>query len=82
MVWPDFFDDAGSSLHQGLPLEGTLRARMYVVEPEMKELHRCRIRTGTNFFCVEGPRKVARGTVTKLTGLAGAPSSQKGEPDA
>jgi hypothetical protein len=31
--------------------------------------HKARISDGTEFYCVEGNKKVAKGVVTKLTGI-------------
>lgn len=72
MIWPDFVDEAGDSLptDQALPIGVTLQARMTVVVDEMRsKLHRDRISVGTEFYCHEGSKRVAAGTVTKLTGL-------------
>ena len=72
MIWPDFVDESGDSLptDQALPIGVALQARMTVVVDEMRsKLHRERISVGTEFYCHEGPKRVATGTVTKLTGL-------------
>jgi translation elongation factor EF-Tu-like GTPase len=72
MIWPDFIDEAGDSLptDQALPIGVLLRARMTVVVNEMRsDVHRERISVGTQFYCYEGPKRVAAGTVAKLTGL-------------
>ena len=70
MIWPEFLDEVGDALATDLPLKGTYRARMYILLNEGRQrVHRQRISEGTAFFCMEGPRKVARGTVTKVTGL-------------
>ena len=72
MIWPDFFSPSGDSLpkDQPLPLSTELTARMTVVVDEMREqVHRARIRPGVEFYCHEGPRRVAIGRVTQVTGL-------------
>jgi len=72
MIWPDFIDAAGESLpiDHALPIGVPLLARMTVVVDEMRsKLHRQRISVGTEFYCHEGSKRVAFGTVTKLTGL-------------
>lgn len=72
MIWPEFVDEAGDALATDRPLRGTDHARRYILIDEGRQrVHRQRIREGTAFFCMEGPRKVARGTVTKVTGLHG-----------
>jgi len=43
---------------------------MTVVVDEMREqVHRRRIAVGTTFYCHEGRKRVAFGTVTRITGL-------------
>jgi len=72
MIWPDFFNEKGDSLptDQPLPIGVGLRARMTVVVDEMRAcLHRARISVGVAFYCHEGSKRVAAGTVTKITGL-------------
>ena len=71
MVWPDFFDERGQSLPTDAPLPvGTaLHARFVIVNAAMRHLHQARIFVGTRFYCQEGSRRVAEGTVTRITGL-------------
>ena len=72
MIWPDFFSDSGDSLpkDQPLPLSTELSARMTIVVDEMREqVHLARIKRGVEFYCHEGPRRVAIGRVTRVTGL-------------
>ena len=43
---------------------------MYVLVDQMRtEVHRSRISEGTYFYCCEGPKRVAEGRVTRVTGL-------------
>jgi hypothetical protein len=75
MVWPDFFAVGGRSLptDQPLPVGPVLAARMYVLMDEMRaEVHRGRIAPGVRFFYHEGPKRVAEGVVTRITGLHAA----------
>lgn len=70
MIYPEFIDEAGSPITDLLALGGTYRARTYIALDEWRQqVHRQRIKQGTAFYAMEGPRKVARGTVTKVTGL-------------
>lgn len=72
MIWPDFVDEVGDSLptDQALPVGMPLYARMTIVADEMRvKLHRERLFVGTQFYCHEGPKRVASGAVTKVTGL-------------
>lgn len=72
MIWPDFFSASGDSLptDQPLPFSTELSARMTIVVDEMREqVHRARIKPGVEFYCCEGPRRVAIGRITRITGL-------------
>jgi translation elongation factor EF-Tu-like GTPase len=72
MIWPDFLAPDASSVPPGQPLpsDTDLPARMTIVVDEMRPiLHQKRIAPGTRFFCHEGPRRVAQGVVTRITGL-------------
>lgn len=72
MIWPDFLSASGNSLpkDQSLPLSTELSTRMTIVVDEMREqVHRARIKPGVEFYCHEGPKKVAIGRVTRITGL-------------
>lgn len=72
MIWPEFVDGKDDAIPRDVPLKGTLRARMYIVDRKLADaLHRDRIKVGTKFFAMEGACKVAKGMVTKITGLAG-----------
>jgi hypothetical protein len=72
MIYPDFLDAAGNSLPVTVPLPTNewLSARMYISNQETRErIHQKLLHFGTSFYCCEGPRIVAEGTVTRLTGL-------------
>lgn len=72
MIWPDFHAESGDSLPADLPLPlgVEIAARMTVVVDEMRaEVHRARIRPGVEFYCHEGPKRVAVGRVIRITGL-------------
>ncbi|MEH6638591.1 MAG: hypothetical protein V7717_04905 [Porticoccaceae bacterium] len=70
MIWPEFIDENNDAIEKGIPLTGTLKARMHIVNQEMKNIvHVPRMQVGTEFYSVEGPKKVAKGVITKLTGL-------------
>lgn len=70
MIWPEFIDENGDSIDTGVPLTGKLKARIHIVVKEMMEFHSGRISVGTKFFSMEGPKKVAKGVVTKVTGFS------------
>jgi len=70
MIWPEFIDEKGDAIDKGIPLSGTLKARMHIVNEEMKiKVHLPRMHVGTEFYSTEGPKKVAKGVITKITGL-------------
>jgi hypothetical protein len=72
MIWPDFYSPSGDSLptDSPLPLGVDLPARMTLVADEMREqVHRAHIKPGVEFYCHEGPKRVAVGRVTRITGL-------------
>ena len=71
MLYPDFYDANGSSFPPDYPVPAGewLYARMYCFSLTGRELHQELIRPGTSFYCVEGNRIVAEGTVTRITGL-------------
>jgi len=72
VIWPDFFDDLGESLptDRALPVDVELPARMTIMNNELRvQVHQKRVEVGTKFFCQEGPKAVAEGRVTKITGL-------------
>lgn len=78
MIWPDFYGPNGDSLptDSALPLGVDLPARMTVVVDGMREqIHRARIKPGVEFYCHEGPKRVAVGRVTRITGLHNARAS-------
>jgi hypothetical protein len=72
LLYPDFYDADGNSFPQGhpLPTGEWLYARMYHFgTSEGRRFHQEHVRPGTSFYCVEGSRIVAEGTVTRITGL-------------
>jgi hypothetical protein len=70
VIHPDFIDAAGHPLPPNLPLQGHLKARMRIVFDDMRPYHRPLIHSGVRFTCMEGPHVVARGVVTRVTGLS------------
>jgi translation elongation factor EF-Tu-like GTPase len=72
MIWPEFLTDSGESfsLDLALPIGKPIRARMSIVNTELRQtLHRTRLAPGVRFYCHEGGRRVAEGRVTKLGDL-------------
>jgi hypothetical protein len=50
-----------------------VKARFYIINPEMRAFHRKLVRPGVGFFCVEGSRVCAAGVITRITGLGDEP---------
>lgn len=72
MVWPDFLDESGESRseEEELPVGIPLPAKMFVLVDEMRaEVHRNKATVGVRFYCHEGSKPVAEGTITKITHL-------------
>jgi hypothetical protein len=69
MIYPNFLDDGGTPIPKGVPLEGSLNARMHIIPEPAVVYHRARIHAGMAFNCHEGRRVVATGVVTKLLAL-------------
>ena len=74
MIWPDFFDEHGNSLDvdAALPIGIPLGARFTIVNDDLRHFHQSRIEPGLDFYCHEGNKRVAKGTVTRITGLNNA----------
>lgn len=70
IIHPYFIDEKDELISELIPLNGTMRAWMYILFDEMRTYHRTRIAAGKKFSCQEGSKSVARGVVTKLIGLA------------
>ena len=81
MVYPDFHDATGDSIpeERSLPVDVPIPARMFVLIDEMREeVHRKKVRVGGRFYCHEGSRRVAEGTITRITGLFHERKKKKG----
>ncbi|WP_133272846.1 hypothetical protein [Hymenobacter radiodurans] len=72
MLYPDFYDPVtGASFRdEWLPVNEWLYARMYGINSKLRSsIHQKMARPGTSFYCCEGARIVAEGTITRITGL-------------
>ena len=72
MIWPDFRTDDGSPrpVDHPLPTSQKLKARFYPEPRHIESLPLTKIRQGTVFYCHEGPKRVAIGTVTNVKNLS------------
>ena len=67
MIWPRFLDDALKEKEDGAEIPAASQANFWIASPELKnEVHRKRIRPGTEFWMREGQKKVAEVVVTDL----------------
>ncbi len=69
MIHPEFLDEDGKSFQKNRKVPAKGLARMVVVNPAKRPYHQKKIKVGTRGFFVEGNRKVAMATVTKVLGL-------------
>ena len=70
MIWPEFLDSEGKVLpnESQAPVAG--KANMWIIVPKMiEQVHGARIKVGTKGFFMEGNRRVAEATVTRIIGL-------------
>ena len=73
MIWPEFEDETSQVITDNktsVPTIGT--ARMWVVNPEMRNRHQQRVKVGTKGYFMEGER-VATCEVIELVGLLSNP---------
>ena len=67
MIWPEFLDDNGNPIDEGIPCIGTLTARMHIAVADNASKHFERLEIGSRFYCMEGHMITALGTVIKLS---------------
>jgi len=71
-IWPDFYarQDQLELTKQPLPIGVPLLGRFLILNDELRRnIHQSRIEAGVEFYCHEGGRRVAKGVVTRVTGL-------------
>ena len=74
MIWPEAIDQNDLALPDGvIPTEG--EALMFIVVAERRPFHANRIKKGVKGYWVEGARKVAICTVTRVLAINENPSS-------
>ena len=72
MIWPNFLSADGNSLPEDeeLPISVLLPAKMFILVDAMRmKVHRKRVKVGGVFYCHEGSKRVAVGTITKIINL-------------
>jgi hypothetical protein len=70
MIHPNFLDEEGVPVSNGIALGQEHDARMHILARESVNLHKSRMTFGTRFNCHEGSRVVAKGKITQLSGLS------------
>ena len=74
IIWPEFLDEDGKPWPKGpVPNEGT--AHMFILNPDLRSLHRGRIRVGTKGYMVYGSIKATECEVIEVLALAGTHGS-------
>lgn len=70
MIHPEFLDDTGTPIDEGVPVPLAGTASMWIVIPAMRALvHRGRISVGVRGHFMEGSRRVGDVEVTRIAGL-------------
>jgi len=70
MIWPELLDKDGKViLDKRITPENSGTATMWIFSPEIRDVHRNRIKVGTKGRWVVGSKTLARVTVTKILGL-------------
>ena len=70
MIHPEFMAEDGSVFPEGLPVPASGLATMWILTPELRvQIHRVRIHEGAKGYFMEGSRRVAEATVTRVVGL-------------
>ena len=72
MVYPEFIDPDGFPIPNG-PFAPVGRANMFVLNPNMRSVHRQFIGLGTRGYFVEGSRRVGVWEVNEVIGLGQEP---------
>ena len=69
-VHPEFLDDAGEPIKEGVSVPLTGRASMWIVFPEMRaRVHRRRLEPGVVGYFMEGARRIGCVKVERIVGF-------------
>lgn len=70
MIWPEFLTEEGLPLPEGVTVPSFGTVGMWIVNHELRvNIHRNRIKEGVMGYFMEGGRRVAEATVTRVIGL-------------
>lgn len=71
MIWPEFLDEEENIiLDKSIPVPTFGKAKMWILNETLHELHKERIKIGLKGFFVEGPHKVAECEVIQIVNLS------------
>ena len=75
MVHPEFLDEHGSPVPEGVPVPLVGTASMWVLVPEMRaSVHRARAEIGVRGYFMEGARRVGEVEIQRVVGLHDNPA--------
>jgi len=75
MIHPEFLDDVGTPIPDGVPVSLVGTASMWILFPEMRDkVHRVKLTIGTKGYFMEGLRKIGEVEVISVVGLHTNPS--------
>jgi hypothetical protein len=69
MIHPEFLDQDGMPLDDGIPVALKGQASMWILVPEARAAHRTRLTVGTRGYFMEGSRRVGEVLVEEVVGL-------------
>lgn len=71
MIWPEFLDEEENViLDKSVPVPTSGKAKMWILNETLQNLHRERIKIGLKGFFMEGPHKVAECEVIQIVNLS------------
>ncbi len=77
MIWPEFEDEGGKVITDTQArVKATGTARMWVMVPKMRQMHRGKIKAGMKGYFMEGSRRVAECEVIEIVGVNSNPSDE------
>jgi len=74
MIWPEFEDEDGKVINETQKrVKATGTARMWIIVPKMRQMHRGKIKVGMKGYFMESSRRVAECEVIEILGLNSNP---------
>jgi len=76
MIWPEFLNESNEIIRENnRPVQEKGKANMWIVNDEMREYHKNRIKIGMKGYLMEGAKKVAECEVVEIESLFENPIS-------